>query len=307
MQVTLLMLAAALSATAASLFNSTAALPPLNSIVFITPSGKNTRDQSLRHCSFSASFDPYDGGNDDFAFTLIEALNGAPNAVSFRSVNYPAQYLSLKTDGISAGFRIGIVATPDVSTASWTATSTGKADGGMTLTTLSTTPGLSGRMLTISTNSSGPCNLSPQKPDAVLSPPKQDAASQSFLIGARPSPGPSPSPPPPPPMVPATISVDATSVDHILNPAHNGCHVDVGFGACAAPISLHFPPAKFPPPSHSHPPSPPTPKHQLTTLWLGPQLLFMGRGLSMAPLPFESPPGMTSPLRQVAALPWTAV
>lgn len=261
MQVTLFLLAAALSATAAALFNATAALPPLNSIVFITPSGKNTRDQSLRHCSFSASFDPYDGGNDDFAFTLIDALNGAPNAVSFRSVNYPAQYLSLKADGLPSGFRIGIVATPDVSTASWTATSTGKADGGMTLTTLSTTPGLSGRMLTISTNSSGPCNLSPQKPDAVLSPPKagQDAASQSFLIGARPSPGPSPSPPPPPPMVPATISVDATSVDHVLNPAHNGCHVDVGFGACAfsscSGVGFQFP-SSSPPLTHIPPPLP---------------------------------------------------
>ena len=63
------------------------ALPPLGSVVSLIPVAQPTL--SFRHCDAQGFATPADG-NDDHAFTLVAALSGAPGAVSFRSVNFPA-------------------------------------------------------------------------------------------------------------------------------------------------------------------------------------------------------------------------
>ena len=208
-----------------------AALPPLNTPVFILPAGRNPNLQALRHCNYAASFDPYEGGSDDFSFTLVAALDHAPlPAASFRSVNFPTMYLTHSTVHPPAG-RVGITVQPNVDTASFDLTPS--PDGSsFIITTRSADPALHGRRLTVSANASGPCNTNArQKPDAVLSPPAGGALSQDFVItGVTPSPGPSPSPAPAPPPVPATIAVDASSIDHAVAEAVLGCHMDPGFG-----------------------------------------------------------------------------
>lgn len=200
---------------------ATLALPPLGSEVFIVPA-KNALNQALRHCNYVASFDGVEAGSDDFRFTLIAALNGAPG-VSFRSVNFPAQYLTYKNTGLPVGSRVGIAASADVATASWTVTPTGSADGAVMLTTQSTLPGLVGRRLTLANNASGPCNNG-RNHDARLEAAQGGSSSaQSFIVQTQqPTPGPSPSPAPAPVPVPATITIDATTSDHTIPAAIRG-------------------------------------------------------------------------------------
>ena len=64
-------------------------LPPLGTVVSVSLAADPSA-VALRHCSFSASFMPAELGDDDFRFTLVAALNGAPlPAVSLRSTNFP--------------------------------------------------------------------------------------------------------------------------------------------------------------------------------------------------------------------------
>jgi hypothetical protein len=169
--------------------------------------------QALRHCDFVASFMPYESNNQDFAFTLVAALDGAPlPAASIRSTNYPDHYLTLanRTSG-----RAGIAAHPDASTASFDLLPS--ADGSnVTLKTRATAPGVKGTMLAIGKAASGPCNKGARQPDAVLA----AAGPHAFVLAAKaPTPGPSPSPAPVPPPVPAAVAVDASVVDHAINEA----------------------------------------------------------------------------------------
>ena len=201
------------------------ALPPLGTIVFISPSTSKL-DQAIRHCNYFASFDPYEGGNDDFSFRLVAALNNAPApSYSFQSVNFPSMYLSFKPTGLPSGMRVGIEESPDKNTASWTVAPTGASY--FSLTTLSQVPSLAGKVLSVAGTHSGPCNNEREKPDAVLLTAASGSPSQAFAIGAPPSPAPSPPPPPPPPVMPATVSIDASKVDHALNPRLIGCHMSV--------------------------------------------------------------------------------
>ena len=206
-------------------------LPPFNSVVYVFPAFESHQVQtSLRHCFFNASFDPIDATDLDFQFVLVQALNGLPApAVSFQSTNFPTKYLSYTANGTPIGSRVGIVEASDNATASWEiAPATG---GGVTIKTLSTLPFLSGKLLTISTNATGPC-LASKSTDAVLGQPgSEPLPSQAFIVSITPpKPYPTPSPAPPPPMVPATLVIDASHVDHVISPALRGCHMDPGFG-----------------------------------------------------------------------------
>ena len=162
-----------------------AALPPLGTVVYISPSTSKL-DQAIRHCNYFASFDPFEGGNDDFSFRLVAALNGAPApAYSFQSVNFPTMYVSYKATGLPSGMRVGIEESPDKNTASWAVAPTGAS---YTLTTLSQVPSLAGKVLSVAGTHSGPCNNEREKPDAVLLTAASGSPSQAFAIGAPPSP-----------------------------------------------------------------------------------------------------------------------
>jgi hypothetical protein len=173
---------------------------------------------------------PYDAGNSDFSFTLVAALDGSPlPSMSFRSTNYPDHYLTHVADHPPSG-RVGIAATPDAATASYTITPS--SDGSnVTIATRSAAPALKGSLLTTGSAASGPCNTDPRRaPDAVLAP-RGARATQSFVLSTKaPSPGPSPSPAPAPPPVPAAVSIEASVVDHTIAEAVLGCHMDPGFG-----------------------------------------------------------------------------
>lgn len=205
--------ATATAAQAASGASAAETLPPLGSVIYVLPAGPNGYLQALRHCDFVASFMPYDSGNEDFAFTLVAALDGAPlPAASIRSTNYPDHYLTLAS---RASGRAGIAAQPDASTASFDLVPS--ADGSnVTLKTRATAPGVKGTMLAIGTAASGPCNKGSRQPDAVFA----AAGPHAFVLATKaPTPGPSPSPAPVPPPVPAAVAVDASAVDHTINEA----------------------------------------------------------------------------------------
>ena len=211
--------------------SATFALPPINSVVWILPAGRNEYTQSIRHCDFACSFMPYDEGNDDFAFTLVAALDGSafPGSGSFRSVNFIDRYLTYVSDHPPAN-RVGIAANPDAATASFDFNPSSDLSN-VTISTHSAVAALKGTFLTIGTAASGPCNNNGHEPDAVFAPRIVDSPRQAFVLSTKaPSPGPSPSPPPPPPPVAAVVNVDASTVDHLINEAILGCHADPGFG-----------------------------------------------------------------------------
>jgi len=106
------------------------ALPALGSVVSLTPAG--LPGYSFRHCDAQGFVTPNEAGNADHLFTLVAALSGAPfpAAVSFRSVNFPAWYLSRVT-GAELG-RLGIAQAPAAADASW-AVAAAAGGAGLTL------------------------------------------------------------------------------------------------------------------------------------------------------------------------------
>ena len=66
--------------------SASASIPPLNSRVFLVPAG-NHSNKALLHCEYAASFMPLKDTDENFAFTLVAALDGAQlPAASLRSV-----------------------------------------------------------------------------------------------------------------------------------------------------------------------------------------------------------------------------
>ena len=167
----------------------------------------------MRHCNYVASFDAIEDGNDDFHFTLVAALNGAPlPAVSLRSVNFDTQYVvPIK------GTDIGILESPNVDDASWSVVPALSGNvNASSLKSLSKAPASAGLYLSWSTAHNAPCG---GDGDATLTT-GTDAARSSFFIG---------SPPPPPPAPPATVHVNVGTVTHVVNPLFMGCHIDPGY------------------------------------------------------------------------------
>ena len=89
-------------------------LPPLGPRVLLQPAA--LPGFALRHCYSQGFVTPAADSGDDHAFTLRAALSGAAGAVSFQSVNFPAQWLAPMPG--DAG-RVGIVAAPEAGGASW--------------------------------------------------------------------------------------------------------------------------------------------------------------------------------------------
>lgn len=215
------------------------ALPPLGTIITIAPA-TNPNTVALRHCDYDGAFMPVEPTNDDFLFTIVPALSGAPlPAVSFRSTNFPAQHLTLKHAAPPVGSRIGIaaVAPADAAEASWTVTTTGAPDGSVTLAPLA--PALVGSRLTFAATNSGPCNAARPSGDATLAA-AGDAPRQALLLGKAPTPGPTPSPAPAPSPIPVALTVDARAIDHVIPREFKSCHFDPGFATSPAAWSSNM-------------------------------------------------------------------
>jgi len=72
--------------------------PKLNTIVFIVPISQP--EYALRHAYYKLMVHPTSENNNDYKYTIIPALNGNPEAVSFESTNYKKYYLCPKPDNI---------------------------------------------------------------------------------------------------------------------------------------------------------------------------------------------------------------
>jgi hypothetical protein len=143
-------------------------LPPFNSKVVLQPS--QLPAFSWRHCDAQGFVTVTDSTNDDHHFTLVPALNGATDAVSFQSVNFPEWYIS-RVAGAEQG-RTGIVKAPAAAAASWAvapayrrgagsgpteaAAAAAAAVVGVTLTWLGD-GGVGSQLLTVGANLTGDC------------------------------------------------------------------------------------------------------------------------------------------------------
>ena len=205
----------AATAAGAAAAGAAAAFPPIGSRVSFEPT--NNVAVGLRHCNYVCSVDGNDG-SDDFNFKIVAALNGnaSPGSVSIQSVNFNDHYLS----PIGAGAKVGINTNPDADDASFTLTP-GLADpSNWTLVTQSKNGALAGFVVSVNSSRTNPCG---DGPDVVLAAPgAAGATSQTWIVG---------SPPPPPPPPPSTLTIDATTVDHVIKREFMGCHMDPG--ACA--------------------------------------------------------------------------
>jgi hypothetical protein len=136
------------------------ALPPLNSTVTLQPA--RLPALTFRHCDAQGFVTPTES-NDDHHFTLVPALNGAPNAVSFRSVNFPLWYLS-RVAGAEPG-RAGVVEAPAADAASW---AVAPAPGGGAHVTLTWLGDASGAQLALGANLTGSCAGNYRSPSASV-------------------------------------------------------------------------------------------------------------------------------------------
>jgi hypothetical protein len=136
-------------------------VPPFGSIVNIVPVVQPF--YSFRHCD-AQGFITMTDNDDDHKFKLVAALNGAPNAVSLQSVNYPTYYVA-PVAGAEPG-RVGIVEAPAAGDASWAVASA--PGGAITLTCLGA--GRTGS-LGVGTNLTGSCagNYAPPAASVYLS------------------------------------------------------------------------------------------------------------------------------------------
>jgi len=134
-------------------------LPPFNTVVVLQPA--LTPTHTFRHCDAQGFISPTDAPNADHRFVLVPALNGAPSAVSFRSVNFPAWYIS-RVAGAEPG-RAGLVSAPAPAAASW---AVAPAQGGGPRLTLTWLGDGSGAQLAVGPNLTGACAGSYAAPSA---------------------------------------------------------------------------------------------------------------------------------------------
>ena len=111
---------------------------------------------SFRHCDAQGYITEHEINNDDFRFKIVPALNGAPNGISFESVNFANYYIAPMPGSPEYG-RVGIVENPrNASEASWQATASSKDDGNsVVLSNL----GRVGQVLQVGSNLTGACSV----------------------------------------------------------------------------------------------------------------------------------------------------
>jgi hypothetical protein len=158
--------------------HSLSTFPSLGAIVSLTP--VSLPGYRLRHCDSAGYITPFDWVL-DHSFYFVNALNGASDAYSFQSVNYPKSYLSIIT-GEEFG-RVGIAASPDVNEASWTLSAAPDGNGLIVMSQSRTGMGLS-----IGTNLTGNCASGYKSPSASVY--IQSSLSAWFLTATEPAPVP---------------------------------------------------------------------------------------------------------------------
>lgn len=197
-----------------SLAGSNAQLPPFGAIVLIT----NTLDQTIRHCDWQA-FTGTPDGSDDFHWTLVPALNGVAGAVSLESVNYPGEYLTPGPLG-SEATRLLVTASPIAADASYNAVPGIANASQWSFASMSSNPAYAGLYISQIGTLSGDCANRYQSPcgDVILAASGAAAAvSQTWNVYL--------TPPPPP----ATLSINVSTVDHVIPSRFMGCHADPGY------------------------------------------------------------------------------
>ena len=137
------------------------------------------------------------------------------------------------TAGVQMG-RVGIVASPDASNASWTVVP-GLADPSQySIRSLSTSPAFTNQYLTKLSSLSGSCNYPAGAGDVVMSTGTDAAAATWQLLYT---------PPPPPP----NVTIDFSKVIRTIPQSYMGCHFDPGERLLSA---VHLLPAgRYEPPS----------------------------------------------------------
>jgi hypothetical protein len=193
--------------------------PPLGPLAQFQPLADPTL--GFRHCSFQGSFCPDEPDNEDFQFSLVAGLSGAPNTYSIQSVNFPDHYVGLfnKTSGLCGVLTVGDAGGADDLTWQLMAPLV-PPPGGMTgvvsLISLTTVPAWAGKYLTLAKTNTAICHYGAPAGDAVLAPPS--GAASTFHLGPA---GPKP---------PAAITVDgAAVVNAAVSRRIMGCHHDYGF------------------------------------------------------------------------------
>lgn len=141
--------------------SSNSTMPPLGSMVSLIPSGLSSL--SFRHCSAQGYVTPSPPSPvDDHYFTLVAALNGDENAVSFRSVNFPSYYIA-PIAGAEPG-RVGVVEAPAADDATWVVTPAPASEGAFYFAC----SGRGGHMLTVGSNLTGLCSADYAPPAASV-------------------------------------------------------------------------------------------------------------------------------------------
>jgi hypothetical protein len=196
-------------------------LPPFGHLHTIAPLAN--LNLGIRHCTYVASFNPFEPDNTDFSFNLVASLNGNSQLVSFQSTSFPTYFLSIinTTSGT-----VGIVESGNVDDASWSLIaplSPPPPDTTNAYTIVSASKGqFGGKYLTAATTTTMPCSYtSPCGDTTVTDGTIYGSARSTFIIGDL---------PPSPPNPEAVIFVDTSTVTNPqVNKKFMGCHHDYGF------------------------------------------------------------------------------
>ena len=145
----------------------------------------------------------------------IPALNGAEAAVSFQSLNFPDHYITVDANGGVEPGRLGIAVPADLSDASFVV-SQGPFNAS-TFTFSSLSKSFPGYVMSTTGHLQGPCGSQYSYPatDIVLQL-SAPAANTSFYMIAI---------PPPPPVA---VTIDVSTVTHVVDGMYMGCHSDSG-------------------------------------------------------------------------------
>ena len=179
-------------------------LPPLGTVLSLRPTAQPSF--SFRHCD-AQGFITADDAGDDHRFTLVAALSGEANAVSFRSVNFPAWYIAPVATAEPG--RLGVVEAPAPAAASWALTPAGP---GFELLHSAT-----GLVMGVGVNCTGACAASYAPPAAGVFLAAQGSPRTAWAL--------KPSPP----------AASACAVRRIFDQSGRGNHLDTAPAGGAAP------------------------------------------------------------------------
>ena len=196
-------------------------------IIAALPSGVisliSATDSNLiaRHCNYELfACNGHSGPDDDYNFRAIPALNRAPGALSFQSINFPDRYISISKDGGVESGRLGIDSPVDNNDASFAVVS-GLSDHSLVSLRSLSTGQFQNAYMAINNKLEGACSSSYSLPssDIILSLSPLSSAAATWNISA----------PPPPKPQNHTLTIHADQILHRIDPMYMGCHSDSGY------------------------------------------------------------------------------